>query len=282
MDPLNQLRSVRGGAVFKLLVFVVLSLGVLTAAWIFFMPMILTSTLSKRTGFEVKIERLVLNPFSWSVDIRGLVVNNPHTFPRPDYVQVRSFQAKAPLETLLGEQANFDYVRLDISRMAFVRSVDGTLNATLFYDRLFPAEKLPGEDEKGKSSKSGDKSSKKADSKPEPEPVKKRMAFFIQRLEVKMDEVLVEDHFGRNPTSRTFNLGVDQMFLNVSNAKQLLTPSMVRCMAPAATTIGALIPGDLGRILTETAGPPVPRDPLKRPADPMKTIVDTLEESRKP
>lgn len=282
MDPFSQLHSSRGGAVFKLLVFVVLSLGVLTAAWIFFMPMILTSTLTKRTGFSVKVDRLIMNPFSWSVDMQGLVVANPHTFPRPDYVQVRSFQARAPMATLLGEQAEFDYVHLDISRMAFVRSVDGTLNAALFYERLFPSEKPAGEDDKSKSSKSA-KPVKKTEPKDESEakPVKK-MVFFIHKLELKIDEVVVEDHLGRNPTSRTFNVGIDQMFLNVSDAKQLLTPAMMRCMAPAATTIGALIPGDLGKILSAAAGSPVSRDPLKRPTDPMKSIVDTLEESRKP
>lgn len=243
------------------------------------MPMILTSTLTKRTGFGVKVDRLIMNPFSWSVDMQGLVVTNPHTFPRPDYVQVRSFQARAPMATLLGEQAEFDYVKLDVSRMAFVRSIDGTLNAALFYERLFPSEKPAADDEKGKSPKPVKKPSPKDE--PAPPPVKK-MVFHIQRLELKIDEVLVEDHLGRNPTSRTFNVGIDQMFLNVSDAKQLLTPAMMRCMAPAATTIGALIPGDLGKILSAAAGAPVSRDPLKKPTDPMKSIVDTLEESRKP
>jgi hypothetical protein len=280
MDPLNALRTKRGGAVFKLLVFGILSFGVMSVAWIFFMPMILTSTLSKRTGFEVTVERLVMNPFSWSVDLRGLVVANPPTFPRPDYVQVRSFQARAPLATLLGEQAKFDYVRLDISRMAFVRNTDGTLNATLFYDRLFPTEKsLNEQEERGKTKSKPTKRPDKAGQDAEPS---KKMVFFVRRLELKIDEVVVEDHFGRNPISRTFNVGIDQLYLNVSDAKQLFTPAMVRCVGPAATTIGALIPGDLGKILGAAAGPAVARDPLRKPADPMKTIVDTLEESRKP
>lgn len=274
-------RSCRGGALFKLLVFLVVLFGVVAAAWIFFLPMLLTSTLSKKTGFDVKVERLTMNPFSSSVDVEGLVVSNPFTFPRPDYVDVRSFQARAPLRTLWSDRPEFDYVRIDVSRMTFVRNTDGTVNATLFYDRLVPPEKTLMSEEKPKPT---DKTAKKVEPKtaPAPVPEKKKMAFLIRRLELKIDTVIADDRYGRTPYTKTFPVGIDQYYVNVTDAKQLFTPAMVRSIAPAATAIAALIPGDLGQVLAVASGGAGSREPVKRPADPMKSIVDTLEESRKP
>lgn len=283
MQSLTGLQSRRGGAFFKLLVFLVLLVGVVTAAWIFFMPMILTSTLTKRTGFNVTVERLVMNPFSSSVSVHGLAVDNPHTFPRPEYVQVRSFEARAPLSTLFSDRPEFDFVSIDVGHMTFVRNTDGTVNATLFYDRLFPSEKLEDADKSktpGKNVQKPGKPDAKTESKASPD--KPKMAFLIRRLELKVDAVTVVDRFGRNPYSREFKLGIDQFYINVTDAKQLFTPAMVRSVAPAATTIAALIPGDLGKILAAAAGGAAPRDAVRRSADPMKSIVDTLEESRKP
>lgn len=284
MQSSTSLSTRRGGAVFKLLVFLAVSFGVLTAAWIFFLPLVLASTLTKRTGFEVKVERLVINPFSSNVDIDGLVVLNPPAFPHSDYVQVRNFQAQAPLSSLFGERPEFDYVRVDVAHMSFVRNADGTLNATLFYDRLFPLEKPLTEKEekerKSKASAAGGKASPKIVREPAlPRP---RMAFLIHRLELKIDQVTVADYLGNNPTKRDFTLGVNQTFLEVTDAKQLFTPAMLRAIAPAATTIAALVPGDLGKVLAAAAGGGSPRDPSKKPADVVKSLVDTLEESRKP
>lgn len=272
----------RGGALFKLIVFLGLTLGVLVAAWIFFLPTILASTLTKRTGFPVKVERMVLNPFAANVDIDGLVVSNPHTYPVTDYIKVRNFQARAPIATFLGHKADFEFVRVEVSSVAFVRNTDGTFNATMFYDRLFPSEKPPVEEEKGKRPTNPPKpSAKQPDPTPAPAP-KKLGPFFIQRLELKVDHVLVADYFGRNPTSREYNLKVDQIYFNVSDAKQLLTPATVKSIAPAATAIGALVPGDLGKILGAAAGNLNLRDTPKKTTDAVKSLVDTLEESRKP
>jgi hypothetical protein len=84
--------------------------------------------------------------------------------------------------------------------------------------------------------------------------------------------------------SREYNLGIDQIFFNVSDAKQLMTAPMVRAISPAATAIAGLIPGDLGKVLSAAAGSTggAPRDTQKKPVDPVKSLVDTLEESRKP
>lgn len=276
----SRLSSRRGGAFLKLLVFLVIFGGVITAAWIFFMPMLLTSTLEKRTGFGVKVERLAFNPFGAAVDVSGLVISNPATFPRPDYVQVRAFQARAPVRTLFGARPEFDWVRIDISNITFVRTTDRTLNATLFYDRLFPVEKPAAEteDAAGKAPKPAHKD-KAATPPPEPvRPRQKPMEFLIRRLELKVDKITIDDRATRDQPVREFNLAVDQSFENVTGTKQLMTPALLKAISPVGTAIGGLIPGDMGRVLSaasETGSRPAPKDELK-------SITDTLEESRKP
>lgn len=278
---LTRVSSDRGGALVKLLVFLVIFGGVLTFAWIFFMPMLLTSTLERRTGFKVTVERLALNPFSASVGVSGLLINNPSSFPRTDYVWVRSFEARAPVKTLFSERPEFDSVRIDISHIAFVRNQEGTLNATLFYDRLFPVEKPAAEPEDAGKKAPAHPAPKAKQPTPPPEPQRPRpkpMAFLIRHLELKLDRVTVDDRAARGSTPRDFTLGINQTFENVTGAKQLMTPAMLKAISPVGTVIGGLIPGDLGKVLSAAADAG-DQKPVK---DELKSITETLEESRKP
>ena len=139
----------------KLLLFIVIFCGVLTASWIYFLPTILTSALQKRTGFGVKVTELYFNPFNAKVDLTGLILTNPESFPRPDFIEVRSFSANAKLKTLFSDRPEFDYARVDVAYVAFVCSADGVLNTKLFNDRLNPPPPLTPEEkaEKEKSTK---------------------------------------------------------------------------------------------------------------------------------
>ncbi len=271
----------RGGAISKLLIFLVIFAAVITASWIFFLPMILTSTLTKRTGFDVKVEKLILNPFVAEVDLEGLVVSNPSTFARPDYLKVQRFQARAPFKTLFSDRPEFDYVLVDISQITFVRNTDGTLNAGLFYDRLFPADRPPPDvDADGKKIKKPS---------PTPAPLVKALPapvrtspFLIHRLELKVAQVAFDDQSAKKPVTKTFNVAISQVFQDVTDAKQLFTPAVMRTVAPAATAISGLIPGELGQVFGAAAGTPTTHDAAGKPSDNLKTMVDTLEESRKP
>ena len=272
----------RGGAISKLLIFLVIFGAVITACWIFFLPMILTSTLSKRTGFEVTVEKLTLNPFIAEVNVEGLVVANPHTFSRPDYLRVQHFQARAPFKTLFSDRPEFDYVLVDISRICFVRNTDGTLNANLFYDRLFPPDRSPEQvDENGKKIKKPSPTPTPV-VKPLPAPVARSTPFLIRRLELKVSQIIWDDQSGKVPVGKSFNVAIDQVFQDVTDTKQFFTPAVMRTIAPAATAIGGLIPGELGQVFGAAAGTPATRDAAGKTGDNLKTMVDTLEESKKP
>jgi hypothetical protein len=277
-----------GGSIVRLLVFLVVLGAVVTTAWIFFIPMLLTSTLSKRTGFDVTVKSLVLNPFKAEVDVHGLLVKNPHTFPRTEYLDIPTFHARAPLKTLWAANPVIDFVRVEIQQITFVRNSDGTLNATLFYDRLFPAlkEQKPTPTPRPVT-KPGERP---APTKP-PEPTKPprerpapdKPEFLIRRLELKLHRVVTDDRYSRTPTNKEFNLAIDQTFSDVTDPAQLFTPAVIRALSPVATAITGLIPGSLGDVLNRAVDtPPAGKDAKKKAPDPLKTISDTLEESRKP
>ena len=271
----------RGGAISKLLIFLEIFAGVITACWIFFLPMILTSTLSKRTGFDVTVEKLTLNPFVAEVNVEGLVVLNPHTFARPEYLRVEHFQARAPFKTLFSERPEFDYVVVDIAHITFVRNTDGTLNAGLFYDRLFPPDRPPQTDENGKPLKKPSPTPTPA-VKALPPPVARQMPFLIRRLELKVKTVTWDDESGRTPVRKSFNVAINQVFQDVTDAKQLFTPPVMRTVVLVVSVFGGLFLGELGQVFGAAAGTPATRDAAGKTGDNLKTMVDTLEESRKP
>ena len=284
MHTPSGLRRRHGGALLKLVVFLIIFGAVVVAAWIFFMPLLLTSTLKKRTGFDVVVRKLVLNPFSAEVTVDGMVVDNPSTFPRRDYLRIRAFHAKAPLRTLWSDAPDIEYVRLDIEQIAYVRNREGTLNASLFNDRLFPVPVAPTP-EPTPPPKYGELRKPTPTPPPLPDrPSPKQSNFRIQRLELKVDRVVTDDYASKEPVHREFDLAINQTFFNVTDAKQILNSRFVRALSPAATAITGLIPGSLGDVLNATVEAPPVKDPKKKtPApDVLKSISDTLEETKKP
>ena len=310
----------RGGALMKLLLFLVIFGGVLTAAWIYFLPAILTSTLQKRTGFGVKVTELRFNPFTAKVDLTGFVITNPDSFQRRDFIEVRSFNANARMKTLFSDRPEFDYAWIEVAQVAFVRNSDGVLNTELFGDRLNPQPSAV-EDEKheaGKSSKPAQvtldakattgkpvdrtkiekkpaaKDAKAAlgkdavavNDKTVPEkPAEQPMRFLIHRLNVSLDKVIVADYATETPTVREFNRKIVYSFNEVSDPKQLLAPFALKSLEPVGAAIKGLIPGDIGKAfgaVTKTTE----EEPVKKPdapaVDPLKTVVEKLEESQKP
>lgn len=280
----------RGGALAKLLVFVVIFAGVLVSAWIFFLPSILTSTLEKRTGFDVEVASLRFNPFTANVDIKGLVLTNPlGAFPRKEFLEVRSFTANAKLKTLFSDRPQFEYALIDVGYVALVRNADGVLNATLFEERLAPVPPASA-DEAGRSSTAAkDRSSqriraknaaKKEPARPKAPPVN----FRINRLAVVVDRIVIVDHAQSTPSTREFNFRFSHVYEDFTDPKQLLEPFAVQSLAPVGSAISALLPGDLGKAMGAATRPMAddPQSEKTDPTDSLKTMVEKLEQTQKP
>ncbi len=313
----------RGGALMKLLMFLIIFGAVLTAAWVYFLPTLLTSALQKRTGFGVKVTELRFNPFTAKVDLTGFVINNPESFPQREFISVRSFNANAKMASLFSDRPEFDYAWIEVDYVAFVRDAHGLLNTQLFHERMNPevaaaeraerAERAAkvkaqkkesikpdemvtkgGPAEKPKAEKkplvkdakatkdelAAKENGAKAKGKPAPQPIK----FLIRRLQVTLDKVIVADYAGNAPNVREFNRKVYYTYNDVTDPKQLLEPFAVKSLESVGTAIRGLIPGDIGKAVGAVTN--ADKDQLKKPEglaeDPLKSVVEKLEETPKP
>ncbi len=304
----------------KLLLFLIIFSGVITAAWIYFLPVILTSTLQKQTGFGVKVAELRINPFNAKVDLADLVITNSEGFPRSDFIEVRSFNANAKIKTLFSSCPVFDYAMVEVACVTFVRNADGVLNVQLFNDRLNPLtpEQLAAKEEARKAAAKSKKRVPDAVAttggpveipKPEKKPaanpakakpgeplakdkpanpldlVEKSMPFLIHHLQLRLDKVIIADFSGAVPVVREYPCKLFYTFKEFNDPKQLLAPFALKSLEAVGNAIRGLIPGDIGKTMgavTKPAEPMLKKDADENAEDPLKTVVEKLEESQKP
>ena len=90
-NGLGALNAVRGGALTKIIVFLLVAFAFLALGWMLFLPQLITTQIRKSTGFDAKIDRLAASPMSGNVQIRGFVLTNPPTFPIADFIELGEF-----------------------------------------------------------------------------------------------------------------------------------------------------------------------------------------------
>jgi hypothetical protein len=281
-------RTRQGGALLKLVVFLVIFVVIVVCAWIFFLPPILTSTLEKRTGFSVKVSKLAIDPFRNRVDFSGLVITNPGSFPRPEFVEVRSFHARAQLDTFFTDRLVIDDGEIDVAQVALIRNSAGTINAALFSERLLNARKPKGKPKPPQDPKAGTPGQPKTPP-PSPKPVPvdpnaPEKSFLIKRLVVRFEKMVVEDHTGTRPVSREYTLNFTHTYENIINTDQFVVGPFMKGFTAVGSAITGLIPGDMSKTLGEAtkSGTELFREATKKTGDPFRAFMQTLEETNKP
>jgi hypothetical protein len=262
-----RLRARRGGILSKLLLFLFVLVLLAAVAWAFFLPAIVARVVAARTGFSVKSELFSANPFTGSVHVLALRLDNPATFPKADFVDLREFSADVDLGSLFGDKLIIESAKVDLESLTLIRAIDGTLNAKLFADRLqgidgTPAEKPVAPQAKAKA----------------PKP------YLIKHLEVRVGKLRTENHTGQKPAVREFALNFAQSYENVTDVKQLVTGPIFKGFASAGAVLSGLLPSDWAKIL-ETGtkgGRDLLRDLGRKATEALRGTSDALEESRKP
>ncbi len=270
MNLSTSARAQRGGVFFKLVLFLVVLIGVVVTAWILVLPNLLTSTLKKRTGFDVKINDLTLNPFTGRLHFDGFVISNPSTFARPEFLDIRTVRAEADAASLFSDKPVIHDAEIDVGHISLIRNQDGTLNAALFQERLFPSE--PPADPKAKK----DEKEKTA---PKPQPAKK-LNFLIERLTVKFDKVILANYTAAKPQVKEYDLKFSHVYTNVTDPKQLAQPVVQKLVSVVGSAISALIPGDMGKILgnaTQSGADSFRETGKKAVTDVLKSVTATPE-----
>ncbi|MDB6094685.1 MAG: hypothetical protein JWM32_2247 [Verrucomicrobia bacterium] len=257
--------GVRGGAGVKFLVFLAVVFAMFALAWMLFLPVVATAQLRQRTGFDAQVQSLAVNPFSGTVEIRGLVVTNPPTFPVHDFLEVRRFSANAELFSLFSDRPIFATMEVEVARVTLVRRDAVQTNAASFEQNLAIA---------------GDPAA--PSSKP------KALNFLIRRLNVRIDELVISDHSAKVPVVHTYKLALNQSYTDVTGVRQLLAPSTLQSLLPVASALKGLLPGALGDAFTDVvkeatkSGAALIRDTSHKAGEKIKGYFDALEESKKP
>ncbi len=271
----------RGGCLVRLLLLLIVLGAALALGWMMFLPTIVTSQIRARTGFDVKVASLSCNAFTGRWALRGLVLSNPGSFPVGDFVELREFSAEAEVWSLVSERLVLDELRLDVRKVTLVRRADGRSNAEVFRQNLFGAPTtvpaVAGEPTAGAT--------------PPPAatagPARK---FLVRRLTLRFDQLVLADYSEAKPAVQEFNLGLDQRYENVTDAKQLLVPEVLRRLAAEnlGPALERLVPGDFGRALGDKArdagarGAEILQGAGQQASELLKGLREKLEESRKP
>lgn len=244
----------------RLLMFLVVIFAFAALGWMIFLPVVVTQQLRSRTGFDAKVQRVSVNPFTGSMDLRGFVVTNPPNFPTHEFIELRAFAANARIWSLFSEQLVFDTMAVDLTRITLVKRQDGKTNAQVFEENWTDAhQRLVA----------AKRSSRQV---------------LVHRLNLKVDRLVIADHSLRQPTVKEFTLGLHQTYVDVTELKQLFAPAVLQNLAPVAAAISGLIPGEMGEVLGAAgkSGVELLKEVGQRAEVKVKGLFDALEESKKP
>jgi hypothetical protein len=260
MAATGQLAASRGGILIKCMVLLTAFLALAALMWMLALPYAVSSWLRNRTGFDLTVESLMVNPITGSLAARGLVINNPPTFPQKDFLHIREFAVEAEAWSMLTSKPVINRVKLDVERVTLVKRADGRNNAEVMRSYLAdPAGRpVPGNTTHGRE-------------------------FLVRNLELKFERLQVADYTGSKPVISDIPLNLDRRFSNVSDSRQLLLPVTLDQVFDLGGAIGGLLPEDIGRMLDSALRSGT--DLLKQASQAGKVFdgfSDTLEESKKP
>lgn len=275
MKPSLPFSSRRGGIIRKTLVTLVVLAAFATLAWIIFLPRLVKREIASLSGFPTEAKSISGNPFGASVRVEELTIHNPAQFPVQDFVTLKLLDMQVKPFSLMGSRVDIPRLHLDLEKITLVTNKDGVTNATVFKDN---AEKNSGYD---------------------PNKPSKETPFFIGDLIIRVGSIETIDYSkGETPVKRTFNLGIDRHFTNVSDAKTIAGPIVADIVAANVSgltgDITALLPAGtnkaFGDALKQATGllPGLLRgdsDLFKNPGqtiDAAKKLLDNLRGNSKP
>ena len=252
------MKTSRGGAGMKLVLALAVILACAALAWMVLLPRALARSIRARTGFDVAIQSLYCNPLTANLDLRGLVITNPPTFPRKDFVNLREFRVNARLTSLLGRRWVVDDATVDFAGVSVVRDQKGRVNARLFQEGLAGAAASPP----------SAKAAREATGRTGRE-------FLIKRLTLRIERVVIADYSLPKPETREYNLNFSRTYENVTSARQLAVP-LAEALGNLSGILTGAIPESSG--VLRDAGNTL-KQAGRRTGEAVKGLFESLEKS---
>lgn len=150
------------------------------------------------TGLPVQVRSMDIGLFNTAVGIKGLKVNNPSGFPEPLMLDMPEALVDYKLGAFIQGKAHLERVRLDLAEFRVIKSADGKLNVQQI-----------------KGLESG-----KAEQKPAQKPGKAPQ-LQIDVLELKVGKVVYKDYTTTPPSTREFNVNIDEKYEHITNPAAL-------------------------------------------------------------
>ena len=229
--------------------------GLISALWVVLLPGLVATTVRSRTGFEVQVDKLSLNPFTANVVIRGLVLKNPMGWPRAEFVDLREFRAEASLLSLLGNRFIADEILVDVAQLTLVVNQKGSLNAVAF------KEGLAGKESAGPGKPAGGA----------------KQEFLIRHLVLKIDKLVYADHSGWRPSVKEYQLNLSRDMRDVDSVTKIISPFTGTALGLVTNTIGRMFKGSPD-LWQELASPL--QDAGRKTGEKLKDLLDSLDKRR--
>jgi AsmA family len=264
----------RGSLLTKLFVFACALAATFALMWMLLLPSIVTGLIKKRTGFDATVQRLYVNPFTASVYISQLKINNPDTFPQNDFVSVNEFKTAVEPGSVFSDRVVVKDAVFDVAIIAVVKNAQGQTNIDAF--------------KAGVQAASSEGKSPNPKSQPAPEEKKPPKQFLIRHLVVKLDKIIIADYSGAAPKVNEIPVHLNRTFTDVTDLKQISVPILADLGAAGAgklanNILGLVIPApileQLGVVTKDTGG--ILQGTGQKTKDLFKGMFDSLEEKPK-
>lgn len=261
-----------GGIVFKLLAFLAVMFAGAALGWMMLLPFVVKTRIQERTGFGVEIERLMANPFTGKLDVRGLVMTNSPAFPLRDFLDVETLRADLRVWSLFSERMVFDLIEVDIAKAMWVRRKDGAMNADAFREAAIKAK----ESRQLEAIEGGTEVARGREGAGEG----RTRGLLVRTLRVRVRGVVIADHSREPTTVREVELGFDETYAEISDMRSLFARAELRPLGEVARGLAALAPAGLGAAAESGVG--AVKQGVRDTSGKVKGLFEMLEENRKP
>ena len=253
----------RGGLLFKMMLVLIAFFAVIALLWMLLLPRLVTAQIEEKTGFSTHLSSLYANPFTGSLELHGLTLENPSDFPERGFIDIDRIDIAYDLTSVFSPRIVLDNFAISIRQLTLITKRDGVSNIGEFNQRLRgrsapkpnrPASPTMG----GKQSQEG------------------RRALLIRRFTIEFDQLTIANYAGPNPDKRTLPLRIDRTLMNLTDPRQVATPL-------ANDIAAALLPNLASQMLNNFlgGGAGAAQKRAREAADSVKALIDSLELKQK-
>jgi len=251
---IHQKIRVKGGILSKLLLILVVLFVLAAMAWIFVLPRIVVSQIHAKTGFNVTVDHLSVNPLTAKIAIRGMLLKNPDGWPEEKFVDLREFRADGNLGSLFSERMIINEMVIDVAQCTLVKNKDGQYNAKVFSNGFSSS----GPTEKPK------------------EPGKKK-DFLIKHLVLKFDTLVYADYSGGKPLTKKYDLNLNRDLHDVDSVAKIVNPITTASLGVLTDAITGALNGN-SNLLKDAAS--AIQGVGKKTGEKLKGLLDSLEKKQ--